>query len=65
VVSGQPTDGAGTPLAGIGPVSSRRPPAVNAIHPAIHIEKSVAPARINPGDTVTYTYVVTNPAMTP
>src|SRR5206468_1716230 len=33
---------------------------VDLIHPAIQIAKTVDPKSGNPGDTVTYTYVVTN-----
>ena len=33
---------------------------VDVIHPAIQIDKTVNPESGNPGDTVTYTYVVTN-----
>ena len=58
--SGQARDSLGGPLPGIGPVNDQDAASVNVIRPGIQIVKTASPTVINPGDTVTYTYAVSN-----
>jgi uncharacterized repeat protein (TIGR01451 family) len=63
--TGTPVDQAGNPFPGIGPVVS--PPAtasVDVITPGIHVVKS-GPVVAFPGETVTFTFQVTNVGDTP
>ena len=54
VATAQGTDSFGRTATGTDAV------AVNVIHPGISLTKSASPTTVNSGDTVTYTYVVTN-----
>lgn len=62
---GQPADPNGFPLPGIGPVSDQDTAFVNVVNPRINVEKTADPTLIHSGDSVTYTYVVTNPGDVP
>jgi len=63
--SGQPTDDQGNPLPGIDPVEDADMAFVDVINPAIRIEKTPSATQVHPGDTVTYSYEVTNPGDDP
>ena len=58
-VSGQPCDGTGTAYSNVAPVTDSDDAVVNVINPSIVIVKTPSEPVINPGDTVTYTYEVT------
>jgi len=59
-VSGNPTDASGVDLAGIGDVNDHDSAEVDMIQPGINIRKTADPTSIYSGDSVTYTYEVTN-----
>lgn len=63
--TGQPTDPNGIPLPGIPPVSDEDTAIVDVVNPRINVEKTATPATIHSGDSVVYTYVVTNPGDVP
>ncbi len=60
-VSGQPTDPAGTPFPGIGPVTDTGSADVDVVAPAISLVKDVSRPAIYVGESVIYTFTVTNP----
>ncbi len=62
---GQPADPNGFPLPGIAPVTDHDTAFVDVVNPRINVEKTADPAVIHSGDSVTYTYVVTNPGDVP
>ncbi len=62
---GQPADPNGFPLPGIPPVSDQDTAFVDVVNPAIQIVKTADPTLIHSGDSVTYTYLVTNPGDVP
>lgn len=62
---GQPAAPDGIPLPGIGPVTAQDTAFVDVITPRIVVEKTANPAVIHAGDSVTYSYVVTNPGDAP
>ncbi len=63
--AGQPTDPNGLPLPGIPPVSDQGTAFVDVVNPRINVAKTADPTIILSGDSVTYTYVVTNPGDVP
>jgi uncharacterized repeat protein (TIGR01451 family) len=63
--TGQPSDAGGQPLPGIGPVNDQDTAYVEVINPEIHIVKTPNATQVLPGETVIYTYEVTNPGDDP
>ncbi len=63
--TGQPADAGGTALPGIDPVSDEDTAFVDVIAPAIDVVKTAEPVKIDPDDTVTYTFEVSNPGDDP
>ncbi len=60
-VSGQPSDPAGTPFPGIGPVTDTGSADVDVVAPAISLVKDVSRPIVYVGESVIYTFTVTNP----
>lgn len=59
-VTAQPADASGDPLPGIDSVSDDDTATVNVVTPTIQVEKTADPTKIHSGETVEYTYEVTN-----
>jgi archaellum component FlaG (FlaF/FlaG flagellin family) len=58
--SGKPSDESGSPLPGINRVSDQDTAFVNVINPGLSIDKTPSDTKVDPGDSVTYTYTVVN-----
>lgn len=65
LVTAQPSDDTGRPLAGLGLVADRAQLSVDVVHPVIALEKTANPSVIYRGDAVTYTFRVGNLGDTP
>ncbi|MFC2031713.1 hypothetical protein ACFLWA_13420, partial [Chloroflexota bacterium] len=65
VASGQPSDGNGAAIPGIGPVSDDDDETVDVVSPAIGLEKVPDATRVYSGTAVTYVYSVTNEGNVP
>ena len=63
--SGQPSDPNGQPLPGIGRVEDQDTAVVNVVAPGIQVVKAANPTVLYAGETVVYTYTVTNTGDTP
>ncbi|MBC7234950.1 MAG: DUF11 domain-containing protein [Chloroflexi bacterium] len=65
LVSGQPSNDSGTPLAGLGRVSAQDSAEVDVVAPGIALSKRASRPVVTVGNSVTYTYWLTNTGDTP